>query len=149
VLKRGEKEPPKYLRDAFKKGNRVQDILTSHFKTKRTGNQILRMSLDQCKVEQIKCVIYTHPIGFHGHAAGTTIGLWDQQGGVPLKGDYPLYENTAHSIELNAGVFIKEWDKEIRIMLEEDAFFDGSRVYYIDGRQTELMTIPRLLRPNQ
>ena len=149
VLKPGEKEPPKYLRDAFKKGNRVQDILTSHFKTKRTGNQILRMSLDQCKVEQIKCVIYTHPIGFHGHAAGTTIGLWDQQGGVPLKGDYPLYENTAHSIELNAGVFIKEWGKEIRIMLEEDAFFDGSRVYYIDGRQTELMTIPRLLRPNQ
>ncbi len=149
VLKPNEKEPPKYLQDAFKKGNRVQDILTGNFKSGRTGNQILKMSLDQCKTENIKCTIYTHPIGFHGHAAGTTIGLWDQQGGVPVNGDYLLYENTAHSIELNAATFIKEWDKEIRIMLEEDAFFDGGKTYYIDGRQTELMTIPRELKPNQ
>lgn len=149
VLKQGEKEPPKFLQDAFKRGNRVQDILTSNFKTGRTGNQILKMSLDKCQTENIKCTIYTHPIGFHGHAAGTTIGLWDQQGGVPFAGDYPLYENTAHSIELNAATFIKEWDKEIRIMLEEDAFFDGEKTYYIDGRQKELMAIPRELRPNQ
>jgi hypothetical protein len=148
VLKTGEKAPPKFLQDAFKTGNRVQDILTGNFKTGRTGNEILKMSLDQCQAENIKCTIYTHPIGFHGHAAGTTIGLWDQQGGVPVNGDYPLYENTAHSIELNAATFIKEWDKEIRIMLEEDAFFDGDKVYYIDGRQTELMTIPRVLKPN-
>ena len=30
-------------------------------------------------------------------------------------------------------------------MLEEDAFFDGEHVRYIDGRQTELMIIPRTL----
>ncbi|NNE98527.1 MAG: M24 family metallopeptidase [Pyrinomonadaceae bacterium] len=149
VLKPNEKTPPKYLKDAFKRGNRVQDILTGNFKTGLTGNQILKRSLDGCKAENIKCSIYTHPIGFHGHAAGPTIGLWDQQGGVPIRGDYPLYENTAHSIELNAATFIKEWDKEIRIMLEEDAFFDGEKTYYIDGRQTELMIIPRNLSPNQ
>ncbi|MCB1023493.1 MAG: aminopeptidase P family protein [Acidobacteria bacterium] len=149
VLKTGEKDAPQFLRDAFKRGNRAQDILMSNFKTGRTGNQILRLSLDQCKRENLKCSIYTHPIGFHGHAAGTTIGLWDQQGGVPVRGDYPLYENTAHSIELNAASFIKEWNKEIRIMLEEDAFFDGKTTYFIDGRQTELMTIPRELKPNQ
>lgn len=149
VLKPGEKEPPKFLQEAFKKGNRVQDILTGNFKTGRTGNQILKMSLDGCKTENLKCVIYTHPIGFHGHAAGTTIGLWDQQGGVPIQGDYPLYANTAHSIELNAGVYIDDWKKEIRIMLEEDAFFDGEKVYYIDDRQTELMIIPRELKPNR
>lgn len=149
VLKPGETAAPAYLKEAFAKGNRVQDILTSKFKTLRTGNEILRQSLAQCKTENLKCSIYTHPIGFHGHAAGTTIGLWDQQGGVPIQGDYPLYEDTAHSIELNAGVFIKEWNKEIRIMLEEDAFFDGTSVRYIDGRQTELMLIPRPLPPNQ
>ena len=33
-------------------------------------------------------------------------------------------------------------------MLEEDAYFDGDAVRYIDGRQTELMTIPRKLTPN-
>jgi len=33
-------------------------------------------------------------------------------------------------------------------MLEEDAWFDGEKVHYIDGRQTELMTLPRKLFPN-
>lgn len=148
VMKPGEEEVPSYLKGAFKKGNRVQDILTSNFKTGRSGNDILKRTLDQCATEGLKGTIYTHPIGFHGHGAGPTIGLWDQQGGVPGKGDYPLYPNTAYSIELNAGVYIEEWDKEIRIMLEEDAFFDGSDVRYIDGRQMEIMTIPRVLTPN-
>ncbi len=149
VLKPGEQQPPKFLVEAFKKGNRVQDILTSNFKEGKSGNEILKATLDQCKTEGLKGVIYTHPIGYHGHGAGPTIGLWDQQGGVPGRGDYPLYKNTAHSIELNAGIFIEEWDKEIRIMLEEDAFFDGQNTRYIDGRQTELMVIPRTLQPNR
>ena len=149
VLRPGEKSAPGYLKEALKKGNRVQDILTSNFKEGATGNEILKATLDQCKSEGFKATIYTHPIGYHGHGAGPTIGLWDQQGGVPGKGDYPLYKNTAYSIELNTAVNIKEWNKEIRIMLEEDAFFDGNAVRYIDGRQTELMTIPRVLFPNE
>ena len=108
VLKPDESDVPDFLKEAFKKGNRVQNILTSNFKTGRSGNEILKASLDQCETEGLKGVIYTHPIGFHGHAAGPTIGLWDQQDGVPGKGDYPLYPNTAHSIELNAGVYLEE-----------------------------------------
>lgn len=149
VLKSGESDAPEYLKSAFVQGNRVQDILTSNFKTGRTGNEILNSTLAQCSKEGLKGVIYTHPIGYHGHGAGPTIGLWDQQDGVPGKGDYELYENTAYSIELNAGVYIDEWEKEIRIMLEEDAFFDGEKVRYIDGRQTRLMLIPRKLSPNE
>ena len=147
VLRPGEDSAPDYLKAALVKANRVQDIFTSHFKTGLTGNEILKAALDQCKAEGIKASIYTHPLGYHGHAAGPTIGLWDQQRGVPGQGDYPLYKNTAYAIELNASSFIEEWNKEIRIMLEEDAFFDGENVRYIDGRQTELMLIPRKLHP--
>jgi len=50
---------------------------------------------------------------------------------------------TAYSIELNVSVAIPEWnDQVIRIMLEEDAWFDGEKVIYLDGRQTELFLIP-------
>ncbi len=149
VLKPGETEPPSFLVDAFADGNKLQDIFTSNFKTGRTGNEILLKSLEEAKAQGLKPTIYTHPIGYHGHAAGPTIGLWDQQGGVPGRGDYPLYPMTAHSIELNTAVQIDEWDKEIRIMLEEDALFDGEKVRYIDGRQTQLMLIPRPLTPNE
>ena len=144
VLRPGETEAPRGLRDALAVGNRLQDALTDNFVAGRTGNEILAAALARARREGIDGTIYTHPIGFHGHAAGPTIGLWDQQGGVPGRGDYPLFANTAHSIELNAAVPIPEWGGQVvRIMLEEDAFFDGEHTWYIDGRQTELLLIPR------
>ena len=143
VLKPGETAAPESLRRAFAIGNRLQNILTENFVTGRTGNEILEATREQAIREGINPSIYTHPIGYHGHAAGPTIGLWDQQDGVPGKGDYPLYPNTAHSIELAAIHELPGWSKPMRIKLEEDAFFDGESVRYIDGRQTELHLIPR------
>lgn len=145
VLRPGETAAPDGLRRALAVGNRLQDVLTGHFATGRTGNEILRAALDQARAEGIQATIYTHPIGVHGHAAGPTIGMWDRQEGVPGPGDYPLYPHTAYSIELNAAVPVAEWGgKTIRVMLEEDAYFDGEGVWYLDGRQTELLLIPRL-----
>lgn len=143
VLRPGEKELPASLQQAFTKANRLQDILTSNFSLGKTGNQILAASLAQAKSEGIKASIYTHPLGFHGHAAGPTIGMWDQQGGVPGSGDFPLNYNTAYSIELNAASFIPEWKKEIRIMLEEDGYFDASGFRYINGRQRAVFLVNR------
>ncbi|MCB9299384.1 MAG: aminopeptidase P family protein [Lewinellaceae bacterium] len=143
ILRPGETEAPPYLQAAFRKGLRLMDILTGEFQVGRSGNEILASALEKAKAEGLKPTIYTHPIGCHGHAAGPTIGLWDQQDGVPHNGDYPMFANTAYSIELNTAVFLPEWNKEIRIMMEEDAFFDGKEVRYIDGRQTELFLIPR------
>lgn len=143
ILRPGETEVPAYLQKAFSIGNRLQDIFTDNFKEGRTGNEVLKMSREQAIAEGIKPSIYSHPIGYHGHGSGTTLGMWDSQGGVPVTGDYPLHLNTAYSIELNATIYLEEWDKEIRIMLEEEAFFDKTGVWYIDGRQNEIMTIPR------
>jgi hypothetical protein len=145
VLRPGETNVPESLRNAFRQGNRLQDILTQQFVAGKTGNQLLLAALEQAGKEGIKGTIYTHPIGVHGHAAGPTIGLWDQQKGVPGSGDYPLLPNTAYSIELNAAVEVPEWKKVVRIMLEEDGFFDGQTFRYINGRQTEIYTIPRSL----
>ncbi len=143
VLGPGESRAPDGLERALAVGNRLQDILTENFAAGRSGNDILRGALTQAVAEGIDASIYTHPIGFHGHGAGPTIGLWDQQGGVPGRGDYPLFPHTAHSIELNAAVPVPEWDGQtVRIMLEEDAYFDGERTWYIDGRQTRLWLIP-------
>jgi len=143
VLKPGETDAPQDLRNALAAGNRLQDILTGNFRSGRSGNEILALSLAQAKKEGITPSIYTHPIGFHGHAAGPTIGMWDQQGGVPGDGDYPLYPDTAFSIELYAESEIDRWGKSVRIQLEEDAFFDGEKMYYIDGRQKSFHLIPR------
>jgi hypothetical protein len=138
VLLPGEMDAPASIKKAFANGNRLQDILTSNYKTGRSGNEILLASLNQAKSEGIVPSIYTHPLGFNGHAAGPTIGMWDMQEGVPGSGDYKLYPNTAYSIELNASTEIPEWKKSIRIMLEEDGFYDGKEFRFIQGRQKEL-----------
>lgn len=144
VLKSGETDVPDFLKKAMNRANRLQDILTGNFAEGKTGNQILATSRKQAIDQGITPSIYTHPIGFHGHAAGTTIGMWDMQNGVPNSGDYPMHYNTAYSIELNISVFAIEWKKEIQIKLEEDGFFSEAGFNYIDGRQTELLTIPRI-----
>lgn len=143
LLLPGEKQAPASLQQAFAKANRLQDILTQQFQLQLSGNEILKRALTQAANEKIAATIYTHPIGFHGHAAGPTIGLWDQQKGVPGSGDFPLHENTAFSIELNAASYIPEWKKEIRIMLEQDGVFTSKGFRYINGRQTQIWLIPR------
>lgn len=143
VLKPGETEVPVYLKEAFKAGNRVQDLLTQNFVAGRTGNQILREARKMMDTEGIRGSIYSHPLGFYGHSAGPTIGMWDNQGDTPGAGDFPLHANTGYAIELNAVVFVKEWNKDVRIMLEEGAFFDGQKVTYFNGRQRSILPIPR------
>ncbi len=65
VLKPGETEVPAYLNEAFKSGNRVQDLLTQNFVAGRTGNQILREARKMMDAEGIRGSIYSHPLGFY------------------------------------------------------------------------------------
>ena len=141
VLLPNETAVPSELAAAFSKTNRLQDILTSTFRTGRTGNEVLSASLKQAKAEGIQPSIYTHPIGFHGHAAGTTIGMWDMQQGVPGSGDYALRPNTCYSIELNATHTVNGWNKPVRIALEQNGCYNGLSFDYLDGRQKTIHII--------
>ncbi|SEK42223.1 Metallopeptidase family M24 [Aquimarina amphilecti] len=143
ILKNGEMSPPDFLKKAFSDGNRVQDIFTANFETGKTGNEILLKSLEEGRAEGLKPSIYTHPLGLYGHSSGTTLGMWDSQGGVPFTGDYPLYESTVYAIELNTTVTLPEWNKDIRIMLEEAGFWGKDGFRYVNKRQEELITIPK------
>ena len=143
VLKPDETEAPDYLVKALDEGNRVQDIFTDLFEHKKTGNQILKEALEQGRKEGFRPQIYTHPLGTFGHSAGTTLGMWDSQGGVPFTGDFPMNYNTVYAIELNTKVFIEEWNKDIRVMLEEAGVFEEKGFRYVNGRQTELILVGR------
>lgn len=142
VLRAGETEAPDGLRRGIAAGNHLQDIVLSHFHAGTTGNRILQDSLAEARAEGLQATIYSHPIGAHGHGAGPTIGLWDQQEGVPGAGEYRLWPDTAYSIELSVVVDVAEWSQQpVRIMLEEDAFFDGQALRFLDGRQTNLWLV--------
>ena len=137
VLRLGEEDVPEGLKKALATGNRWQDILTSGFVTGRTGNEILAATRATSEKETIASTTYTHPLGFFGHAAGPTIGMWDNQGPTAVLGDWKLSPNTAYAIEGNVKAAVPEWDGQlVQIKLEQSAVFDGKEVRYLAGRQT-------------
>lgn len=142
VCREGETDAPAGVKELLRKGNRLQEIFIKEFKMGRTGTEVLLASLAQGREEDLNPRIYTHPIGVHGHAAGTVLGRTDRQDGVPVRGDYPLHADTVYSIELSVAHRIPEWDNELVSMgLEEEAVFTEQGAYWLDGYPREYYLI--------
>lgn len=142
VLKPGETAAPSGLQAALIAGNRLQDIHLEEMAPGRTGNEVLRATLERARAEGLNPTVYTHAIGYHGHAAGPVIGLVEQQVAVPARGDYPLNDDTCYSIELNVRHPVPEWDNQsVTMALEENAMLSGGKMTWLDGRQERLHLI--------
>ena len=139
VLRENESDVPSGIKNTLSVSNRLQDIVLNCIKVGSTGNQILAQSLSEMKRAGIDGSIYSHPIGENGHGAGTLIGLWDRQTGVPGRGDVPVIPNSWYSIELQAGVKVHEWnDQVVRSAQEEDVVIGGDgKVQWVVNRQTQ------------
>ena len=142
VPREGETDVPQGLKDALAKGNRLQDLLAGEFRACVACNTILASALKKARAEGLVPRIYSHPLGAHGHAAGSRIGLPDMQDGVPGMGDYPVYPDTVWAIELGVRVAIPEWNgQEVQLALEQDAAFSAAGVAFLDGRQTRFHVV--------
>ncbi len=142
VLTDGQSAPPAGLVEALAVGNRMQDLTVGEFRRGGTGNRILRRARSAAGEAGIEAAVYSHPVGLHGHAAGPTIGLWDNQDSVPGSGDYPVYDDTIYALELCTYSTIPEWsDQRVRMALEQGIVVTGGGVDYLDRRQTELHLI--------
>lgn len=142
VLKPGETEAPAGLSAGLANSNKVQDFLRAAFKPDRSGNDALAEARAKAIAAGIEPSIYSHPIGYHGHGAGPSLGFWDNQNPDP-RGAGPIRPNTAWSIELTSYAAVPEWGgQKVDFRSEEDAFFDGETVRFIDGQQTALTLIP-------
>jgi len=134
VLRDGETEAPRGLRDALALGNRLQDILAGEFREGRTGNEILAAALAKARAEGLKPRIYSHPLNYYGHGAGTRIGPGES---VPGPGDYPLSADTCWAIELGVNAAVPEWGgQDVFLALEESAVFTAAGLAFPAGRQT-------------
>ena len=142
VLRMGEESPPAGLVAALRTGNAQQDLLAACMVAGRSGNEILADVLARMADAGIEGRMYTHPIGYHGHGAGPMIGLYDQQTGVPGRGDLPLHEHTLHSFEMFCEVAVPEWDgQRVKCATEQIVAFTGGEIHFLGGRQTELHLI--------
>jgi len=142
VCQRGESDVPEQLKAGMKAANDFQDLVSSELILGCTGNEILKASLKRAAKEELDGVsLYSHPLGVHGHAAGPTIGMWDNQNGLPGHGDWRLYPDTAYALELNVTQTVPGWAGQVRFGLEQDIWVSETGMRYIAGRQIQYHVI--------
>ena len=138
VLKSGETDAPSVMKSALKNTNRLQDILFSFARTGMTGTDVYEKTMAETKRQGIDAMIYSHPIGTHGHGLGPSIDFRGLIGGGANK----IIAGSYMSIELNTSTVLPEWGgQKITIMAEDDAVMTEKGYEFIRPRQTELYII--------
>lgn len=161
VLKEGETDAPAGLKEALRRGNRLQEILAGEFVENRTGDEILFAALKKAKAENLRPEIYCHPMGSYvrrydqkggalpqtNFSFGPTIGSegrFDEVGNqLPSRHGYiKLKHNTAYAMELDITHSITEWGgQDLRLVLEEKVVFTKDGLIFPGGKQTEFYII--------
>lgn len=101
VAKDDDEDVPDWMKEGFKVNNRFQDIVCSCLVDGKTGNEVLMDSLAKAKEEGIDACLYSHPCNIYGHGPGPTIGLWNNQNVIPIRGDIKVSYDTVYALELN------------------------------------------------
>ena len=125
----GEISPPEGLVAGLRKTNRMQDLILQEMQQGRTGNEVLAKFVDRMVAEDIDGVMYSHPIGDHGHAAGPIVGLFDLNNkSVPVLGDTTVLRSEMwYAVELCAYANVPEWGgQRVHFRQEENAVIGDS-----------------------
>ncbi|MGQ0543339.1 MAG: M24 family metallopeptidase [Blastocatellia bacterium] len=138
ILMPGEKDAPAGLKMALKNTNRLQDIMFSFARSGMTGTEVYDATMAECKMQGIDAMIYSHPIGAHGHGLGASIDFRRGIGGDEDR----LRLGSYTSIELNTSTNVAEWGgQRVTIMAEDDAVMTETGFKFIRPRQTEFYLI--------
>lgn len=139
VAKKEDTDVPNWMKEGFKINNRFQDIVCECMADGKSGNDVLMDSLNKAKEEGIKACLYSHPCNIYGHGPGPTIGLWNNQNPIPIKGDIKMSYNTVYALELNIRYMYNDieytmFSEETVAFLEEGVTFlykDRDQIYFI------------------
>ncbi|MFW6140183.1 MAG: M24 family metallopeptidase [Acidobacteriota bacterium] len=145
VCKIGEEEAPEGLGKALERTLKVADIFMNEFKEGRTGNEITDSAMKKATEAGLRPLIYSHPLGLHGHAAGCSMDARAPETapeGIRVEMEYPLHPNTCYAIEFSSTTSVPEWDgQDVRIGFEEDGVFTKDGCHFIDGCQKKILLI--------
>jgi Xaa-Pro aminopeptidase len=139
ILKKGEKDAPQGLKDALKNTNRLQDALFGVARAGMTGPDVYAATMAEMQKQKIQAMIYSHPLGTHGHGLGAAI---DARRNIAGSDAERLRLGSITSIELNTATRVPEWNNQIVVvMAEDDAFMTEKGYEFFRPRQTEFYLV--------
>lgn len=138
VLNEGESDAPAGLKAALKNTNILQDILVGIARAGMTGTEVYEKTIAEAKRRGLEAMIYSHPVGVHGHGLGPSIDFRGNIGG----GSNRILSGSYMSIELNTSTVVPEWGgQKVTMMAEDDAVMTDRGYEFIRPRQTEIYII--------
>jgi Xaa-Pro aminopeptidase len=147
VLKPGETDVPAGLKAAMRNTNALQDaLMRTHSRPGRRAGEVYEATMAEMKERGIEAMIYSHPIGNHGHGLGASIDFRATRWG-PGENPKPLRLGSYISIELNTATAVPEWGgKKVFVMMEDDAHLTEQGWVFFRPRQEQWYLISAAAR---
>jgi Xaa-Pro aminopeptidase len=116
----------------------LQEAIFAVARVGMSGAEVYDAAMAEMKRQNIEAMIYSHPIGTHGHGLGASIDFRRAITG----GDERFRLGSYTSIELNTSMNLPEWNNQkITIMAEDDAVMTARGFEFIRPRQTSIYII--------
>lgn len=138
VLREGETDVPAGLKAAMKNTNTLQDaVMRRHSRPGRLAADVYTDTMAEMKTAGIEAMIYSHPIGLHGHGLGASIDFRaTQRVDIGQQAQKRLRLGSYISIELNTATAVPEWDgQKVFVMMEDDAHLTETGWEFFRPRQ--------------
>ncbi len=138
VLRPGERDAPRGLKQAMANTNALQDVLMRTYS--RPGalvSDVYDSTMAEMKRRGINAQVYSHPIGNQGHGLGAAIDFRAAQRPELGAQGRRLRKGSYISIELNTRTAVPEWDgQDVFVMMEDDAHLEDDGWTFFRPRQT-------------
>lgn len=138
VLREGETDVPAGLKAAMRNTNTLQDaLMRRHSRPGRLAADVYTDTMAEMKTAGIEAMIYSHPIGLHGHGLGASIDFRAaQRVDIGQQAQKRLRPGSYISIELNTATAVPEWNgQKVFVMMEDDAHLTDSGWEFFRPRQ--------------
>ena len=140
VLREGEETAPAGLEAALANTRVLQEtMMQEEARPGRLSADVYDGTMAKMKARGITAQIYSHPLGFQGHALGSSI---DMRAAARKDPSRPLRPGSYLSIELNSRSPIPEWGGQEVFMMEEDpAHLDPDGYHFFAEQQQRLFLV--------
>ena len=142
ILRDGEQTVPEGLRAALANANVVHEAFASAPRPGMTGWEATLAIAKKIEGVDFLPSLYSHPIGYHGHALGPSINARNMDLSTPPGRDSVLRPGAYRSVEFSATTAVPEYGGgTVTIPMEDDAFLATDGYIYFRPYQTEWYVI--------
>jgi Xaa-Pro aminopeptidase len=110
-----------------------------HSRPGKPAADVYADTMAEMKARNIEAMIYSHPVGMHGHGLGASIDFRaTQRADIGQQAQKRLRLGSYISIELNTATPVPEWDgQKLFVMMEDVAYLTAGGWALFRPRQAE------------